>query len=112
LFRSFADVMAASDFQSFQAMDSTGNADDIVAMTRTLGAYGPVMLAHYKPDDGSQATFDADVRTVLTDSSLSRLRALGLFALSFMDTADLDGRPATFGFVKRAASRYGIGPQG
>jgi hypothetical protein len=106
----FADVMAASDFESFQAMDSTANAGDIVAMTRLLGAYGPVMLAHYKPDDGSQATFDADVRTVLTDAALSRLRALGLFALSFMDTTNLDGRPSTFAFIKRAASRYGIGP--
>jgi hypothetical protein len=106
----FADVMAASDFQSFQAMDSKGNADDVLAMTRTLGASGPVMLAHYKPDDGSQATFDADVRTILTDASLSRLRALGLFALSFMDTTNLDGRPATLGFVKRAAARHGGGP--
>jgi hypothetical protein len=72
-----------------------------------LGAYGPVMLAHYKPDDGSQLTFDADVRTILTDASLRRLRSLGLFALSFMDTSNLDREPATFDFVRRAAARYG-----
>jgi hypothetical protein len=107
LFARFADVMVASDFQSFQAMDSEGNAADVVAMTRALGAYGPVMLAHYKPDDGSQLTFDADVRTILTDASLRRLRALGLFALSFMDTSNLDREPATFDFVRRAAARYG-----
>jgi hypothetical protein len=109
LFARFADVMRASDFQSFQAMDSTGNAGDIFAMTSALGAYGPVMLAHYKPDDGSQPTFDADVRAILTDASVRRLRALGLFALSFMDTTNLDARPATFDFVKRAAARYGAG---
>jgi hypothetical protein len=109
LFAHFADVMEASDFQSFQAMDSKGNAGDVVAMTRALGAYGRVMLAHYKPDDGSQHTFDADVRAILTDASLRRLRALGLFALSFMDTSNLDREPAMFDFVKRAAARYGVG---
>ena len=42
MFCRFADVMADSDFQSFQAMDSGGNAADIAKMTRTLGTYGPV----------------------------------------------------------------------
>jgi hypothetical protein len=107
LFARFADVMRASDFQSFQAMDSNGNAGDIFAMTRTLGAYGPVMLAHYKPDDGSQLTFDADVRAILTDATLRRLHSLGLFALSFMDATNLDREPATYDFVRRAALRYG-----
>jgi hypothetical protein len=108
MFCHFADVMSASDFQSFQAMESQGNAGDIARMTRTLGAYGPVMLAHLKPDNGSQATFDADVRAILTGPSLRRLQRYGLFALSFMDTANLDGRPETFDFVERSVSRFGI----
>jgi hypothetical protein len=102
--------MRASDFQSFQAMDSRTNTRAIVAMTRTLGAYGRVMLAHYKPDNGSQATFDAVMRTVLTDDYLRRVRALGLFALSFMDSTNLDGNPAALDFVTKAVTRYGTGP--
>ena len=109
MFCRFAGVMADSDFQSFQAMDSGGNAADIARMTRTLGTYGPVMLAHLKPDNGSQATFDADVRTILRASSLKRLRKEGLFALSFMDSANLDGQPATLDFVARSVSRFGLG---
>jgi hypothetical protein len=50
MFQHFADVLRASDFQSFQAMQSDGNVEDVRAMVRTLGAYGPVMLAHYKPN--------------------------------------------------------------
>jgi hypothetical protein len=50
MFAAFADVMRASDFQSFQAMQSDSNVEDVRAMVRTLGVYGPVMLAHYKPD--------------------------------------------------------------
>ncbi|MEA2184209.1 MAG: hypothetical protein QOF69_3394, partial [Solirubrobacteraceae bacterium] len=83
-------------------------ADDIAAMTRTLGAYGPVMLAHLKPDNGSQATFDADVRAILTVPSLRQLQRYGLFALSFMDTANLDARPETLDFVERSVNRFGI----
>lgn len=109
MFCHFADVMADSDFQSFQAMDSGGNVDAIAAMTRTLGSYGPVMLAHMKPDDGSQATFDSDVHTVLTSSSLKRLRRQGLFALSFMDSANLDGQPTTLDFVAHSVTRFGLG---
>jgi hypothetical protein len=108
MFCHFANLMSASDFQSFQAMESQGNADDIAAMTRTLGAYGPVMLAHLKPDNGSQATFDADVRAILTVPSLRQLQRYGLFALSFMDTANLDARPETLDFVERSVNRFGI----
>ncbi len=108
MFCRFADVMSASDFQSFQAMESKGNSADISAMTRTLGAYGPVMLAHLKPDDGSQTSFDADVRKILSDRSLRRLRRHGLFALSFMDTANLDGGAAVLEFVRQSVSRHGL----
>jgi hypothetical protein len=67
------------------------------------------MLAHFKPDDGSQATFDADVRAVLTGPSLKALHRRGLFALSFMDSDNLDGQPATLDFVAQAVSAYGLG---
>jgi hypothetical protein len=89
LFRHVADVLRGSDFQSVQAMATDGNAGDIRAMVRVLGAYGPVMLAHYKPDNGSGAVFAADVRTIFTDRYLAEVTRHGLFAMSFMDSTNL-----------------------
>jgi hypothetical protein len=106
MFAYFDDVMRESDFQSFQAMQSDGNVDDVRAMVHTLGAYGPVMLAHYKPDNSSQATFDADTHAMLTDSFLSEMNAAGLFAWSFMDQANLSS-PQSYQFVSAAVQRYG-----
>jgi hypothetical protein len=85
MFKHFEDVMKASDFQSFQNMGSnhTDNLSDIRAMTKTLGAYGPVMMAHYKP--GSLTTFEADLGALFTDSSVASLKKDGLFAFNFMD---------------------------
>jgi hypothetical protein len=105
LFRHFRDVLRMSDFQSFQAMATDSNVDDIRAMVRTLGAYGPVMLAHYKPDNGSRAVFEADLRAILTDRYLTDVTEDGLFAMSFMDGANL-ASSSLYGFVRRAVKRY------
>jgi hypothetical protein len=107
MFAYFADVMAASDFQSFQAMQSDGNVADVRAMVGTLNDYGAVMLAHYKPNNGSQATFDADVSAMLTDAFVGEMTAAGLFAWSFMDQANLGASEASFQLVKAAVVRYG-----
>jgi hypothetical protein len=108
LFAHFADVMQMSDFQSFQAMDDRSNVADISAMVSVLGRYGPVMLAHYKPDDGSQSTFDADVHAILTGAYLQDEIHAGLFALSFMDSTNL--KPAaSLDFVTAAIDRFGAG---
>ena len=109
LFGHFADVMKMSDFQSFQAMASDSNISDIRQMLAVLGAYGAVMIAHYKPDDGSQATFDADLHTILTDSFLSEATRAGLFAFSFMDNNNLAASVTTLAFVQNAVIRYGRG---
>ena len=106
LFRHFADVLRASDFQSFQAMASDTNTGDIRAMARTLGAYGPVMLAHYKPDNGSGAVFAADLRAILTDRYLAQVTGDGLFAISFMDATNLAASPELQRFVRAAVHRY------
>jgi hypothetical protein len=105
LFAHFDDLLRMSDFQSFQAMESDGNVEQIKAMVAILGRYGPVMLAHYKPDKGNQAVFDADVHTILTDSFLTVEHAAGLFAMSFMDSQYL-APVSTFDFVKSAVVRY------
>lgn len=110
LFTHFSDVMAAMDFQSFQAMQGDGNLDDVRDMTGILGSYGPVMLAHYKPDNGSQATFDADTKSMLTDGYLAEVTGLGLFAWSFMDQKNLSASIASYQSVVAAVQRYGTNP--
>jgi hypothetical protein len=107
MFKYFADVMRASDFQSFQAMQTDSNVRDVLAMTRTLGAYGPVMLAHYKPDNGSQAVFNADTRAMLTDAYLRKAVSAGLFAWSFMDERNLSASTSTYSRIAAAIRRYG-----
>jgi hypothetical protein len=107
LFGHFADVLRASDFQSFQAMATDGNAADIRAMVRVLGAYGPVMLAHFKPDNGSGSVFEADLRTVFTDRYLDDVTGHGLFAVSFMDAASLASSGELQGLARAAVRRYG-----
>jgi hypothetical protein len=107
LFPYFASLMHASDFQSFQAMQSDSNVTDVLDMTHILGQYGPVMLAHYKPDNASEAVFDSDVRSILTDSYLSDVTAAGLFAFSFMDDRLILAQQTTDTFVTRAVKRFG-----
>lgn len=110
LFTHFSDVMTAMDFQSFQAMQGDGNLDNVRDMTGILGTYGPVMLAHYKPDNGSQATFDADTKAMLTDGYLAEVTGLGLFAWSFMDQNNLSASHASYQRVVAAVQRYGTNP--
>jgi hypothetical protein len=109
IFRHFADVMRASDFQSFQAMSVKSNVADVLRMTGVLGRYGRVLLAHYKPDDGSQVTFNSDVTQMLTDGYLRKASRRGLFAFSFMDDKNL-GDPGISQFVRKAIGRYGRRP--
>jgi hypothetical protein len=110
LFRHFADVLQAADFQSFQAMATDTNAGDIRAMVRILGAYGPVMLAHYKPDNGSAAVFAADLRAILTDRYLAEVTRQGLFAISFMDDTNLEAPSDLYEMVRTAVRRYARAP--
>jgi hypothetical protein len=108
----FDSVMRQMDFQSFQAMQDSSNVDDIRNMTRALGAYGPVMLAHYKPNSGNDATFLADVTAMMTDSYLAEMRGYGMFAWSWMDQGNFnDPDEATqYQIVRDAALRYGRFP--
>jgi hypothetical protein len=100
-------VLRASDFQSFQAMATDSNTADIRAMVRTLGAYGPVMLAHYKPDNGSSSVFEADLRAIFTDRYLADVTRHGLFAMSFMDATNLAASGELHGLARAAVRRYG-----
>jgi hypothetical protein len=100
--------MRQMDFQSFQAMGSDGNVDDVRAMTQTLGTYGRVMLAHYKPNNGSAATVTSDLTTMFTDSFMSEVAGYGLFAWSFMDQATFDdpSESVNYDLIVNAVRRY------
>lgn len=108
LFPYFADVIKESDFAAFQAMESDTNITEILDMTRILGAYGkPVMAAHYKPANDSQAVFDADMSQLFTDEVMLELIKNGLFAFSFMDYNQIGNSEASFQTVKAGIQKYG-----
>ena len=106
LFRHFADVLRASDFQSFQAM-GPDNAEDMRALVRVLGAYGPVMLAHYAPGYGSRGATEGDLRTILDGAYLRRVARDGLFALSFMENDYVTASEHGYELIRNAVRRYG-----
>lgn len=107
LFKHFADVMNASDFQSFQAMSNSNNLAIITEMTKALHPYsGGVMVSHYKPDNGSQSTFDSDMLNIFSPSSMTTLQQNGLFAFSFMDISNIDSTETSYQTVKGIVQTY------
>ena len=108
LFPHFADVLHESDFTAFQSMESDANIQEILDMTRILGAYGkPVMLAHYKPANDSQEVFDNDMRRLFTNEVIEQLIHNGLFAISFMDSKQIDNSETSFRLLKTGVQKYG-----
>lgn len=113
MFQYFATAMRAGDFVSFQAMAGDSNLTDIRNMTATLGAYGPVMLAHHMPDGDTNsiatvnAVFANDVSTLLTASSVNNLVGHGLFAWSFLNDTPMQASTTTFGIVDAGVTAFG-----
>ncbi len=99
----FADLMRASDFQSFQLMGSSSAPSDARAMTSLLGRYGAVMLAHYEPRDAP--TLEADMRALFTDASVADIVQRGLLAFSFMNDTGMDSASA-YQAAKTAVQTY------
>ncbi len=112
MFAHFADVLAASDFNSVLSWKAPGNVEQIRAAVRILGEYGPVMVAAHANDDVPPDVIDRDVRTLLTDASIAALVADGLFAWSFNEEKGMvdAGRP-TVEFVKDVVRRTGREPR-
>jgi hypothetical protein len=106
LFPHFHATMRAMDYQSFQAMATDTNVNDVRAMTQTLGAYGPVMLAHHKPNGFYPAVFSADLSTMMTDAFISEMNGYGLFAWSFMDQREINSSEAVFQQTKSAVLAF------
>ena len=106
LFNHFADVMRQSDFESFEVLNTSREASDIVGMTSELGRFGPVMLAYYRPDEEASATASAHLKAILSRQFLLRLTRSRLFAISFMDSRFLSTNPASFGITRDAVKRF------
>jgi hypothetical protein len=107
LFKYFADVMNESDFQSFEVINSSSDASDILTMTRELGRFGPVMLAYYKPAGEGGATASTHLKAVLSRSFLLRIGRARLFAMSFMDDRFMRADPFSLAIVSEAVRKYG-----
>jgi hypothetical protein len=104
----FANAIAKSDFTAFQTMESDTNISDILEMTHLLGAYKkPVMLSHYKPTNNSQKVMDNDMKKLFTDEIMSKLIKSGLFAISLMDSEQIDNSDVTYQLVKNGIQKYG-----
>jgi hypothetical protein len=106
LFDHFADVMKQSDFQSFEAINTSRDISDIVSMTSELERFGPVMLAYYRPDAEASMTASDHLKVLLSRRFLSRLTRSRVFAISFMDDRFMRTNPASFRIVSDAVRRF------
>lgn len=89
----FGATMTQMDFVSFQVMSELDAPDSEVIRRNldVLGRYNShLMVAHYKPDSGSQDVFDRDLPSFFNEEFIQNARAKGLFAFSFMDGRLLD----------------------
>ncbi len=109
LFKHFAGVLRASDFQSFEVIGSQTDAADILAMTRQLTRFGPVLLAYYKPPEDSIASARSHFRAVLSPRFLARAARAGLFGLGLMDERLVSGDPQSLAIATAAIRRFGCG---
>jgi hypothetical protein len=107
MFQYFVEAMSVSDFQSFNAFESRGNAEDIRQMVNVLGAYGPVMVAYFGPHEDPVDIYQADLRETFTPDALARLVADGLFAFSFRDDDLLRASPPTMTRAAQVVRDYG-----
>ncbi|OGK09982.1 hypothetical protein A2767_01925 [Candidatus Roizmanbacteria bacterium RIFCSPHIGHO2_01_FULL_35_10] len=88
-------------------MQSDSNVKDILDMVKILGSYGkPVMLAHYKPANGSNEVFNNDMNKLFTDETMNQLISKGLFAFSYMDYNLLENE-TSYQIVKNGILKYG-----
>lgn len=107
MLKHFNEVLMWSDFYSVSVTNADGgNAEDVRAMVRALGRYGPVMLSWYGPT-GSSRVVDGDVRALLTDARLTELARDGLFAWSFAPDTVAASPSRTAEFIADAIRSHG-----
>jgi hypothetical protein len=112
LFKHFRGVMRASDFESFQMMGSDTDTSDILAMTKQLKRYGPVMLAYYEPSGGGGTVVGREhLKGVLAPAFLDRLAALRMFSMAFTsEEAAFGGDATSLGVAQEAVKAFGCHP--
>lgn len=108
LMQYFSDVLALSDFQSFNAFESEDNSRDVTRMVDELGRYGPVMVSNFGPnEDESGARTRSDLSQVFAPDRISSLTARGLFAWSFWQEKYVESSPETYQMARDIVQRYG-----
>lgn len=103
----FKKINKVMDFQSFQAMQTDTNVSDIRGMTKILGKYGRVMVAHHKPDGFHPDTFLGDINAIMKNDFISEMIANGLFAYSIMDEKEINSSNKIYSKVKSAVNTFG-----
>ncbi|TWG07668.1 AfsR/SARP family transcriptional regulator [Saccharopolyspora dendranthemae] len=108
LMQYFSDVLAISDFQSFNAFESEDNSRDVTSMVDELGRYGPIMVSNFGPNkDESGARARSDLSQVFAPDRISSLTARGLFAWSFWQEKYVESSPETYQMARDIVQRYG-----
>lgn len=107
MFPYFVEAMRASDFQSFSAFETDGNAEHIRQMVKALGVHGPVLLAYYGPHEDPVDVYLDDLRKTFTPEALAQLVADGLFAFSFRDDDLLRANPPAMTLAAQVVRDYG-----
>jgi hypothetical protein len=110
LFKHFAGVMRASDFESFQMLSSETDTADILAMTQQLKRYGPVMLAYYRPPEGGVTVTREHLKSVLAPAFLEKLTHLRLFSMAFVSEEWFASDATSLGVVQEAVKNFGCRP--
>ncbi|MEV4842755.1 BTAD domain-containing putative transcriptional regulator [Micromonospora matsumotoense] len=107
MFQYFVEAMSVSDFQSFNAFEKHGNAEDIRQMVDVLGRYGPVMVAYFGPHEDPVDIYLKDLRETFTPTALAGLTAKGLFAFSFRDDDVQRAAPEVMTLTTEIVRNYG-----
>lgn len=107
MFQYFVEAMSVSDFQSFNAFEKHGNAEDIRQMVDVLGRYGPVMVAYFGPHEDPVDIYLRDLHETFTPVALADLTAKGLFAFSFRDDDVQRATPEVMTLTADIIRRYG-----
>jgi DNA-binding SARP family transcriptional activator len=110
MFQYFVEAMRASDFQSFNAFESDGNAEEIRRMVKILGAHGPVMVSYYTPHEDPVDVYEDDLRRTFTPSTLAQLVTEGLFAFSIRDDDVARSSPEAMTLTTQIVRDYGRMP--
>lgn len=107
MFGHLAAVLRASDFQSVVVWQPEDNVEPVRQMVPALGAYGPVLVMYGNSSSVKPEVYDRDVRTLLTDDSLTELTGAGMFAWNFAESTLATSPPPTLEFVKATIHRNG-----